>query len=269
MIGIFDSGLGGLTVFKHVRALLPEAGVLYLADQAHVPYGERSPDELQSLLAANLRFLEEAGVHAVAAGCNTSCAIARRFGWPRTRVPVFDIIAAAAESAALSGMRHFGVVATSATVRSGAYGDAIRTLVPDAIVVEVSAPALVPLVESGRSESREAYAAVRAALAQFTEMPQAVIYGCTHYPLLDAAFAAILDRGVIRLDPARAQADRVVASLMAHGREAGGGASFRTTGDAAAFREQLKVFAGKDGEYEDVERVELRGIKLAECAEPV
>ena len=132
-----------MTVLRQVRALLPLEDIVYFADQAHVPYGERSVEELQSFLRHNLAFLDERGADAIVMGCNTSCAIAMRFGWPDSRARVLDLIDAAAEVVAVSGARRVGIIATNATANSGAYAEALRRRAPEVEVQEVGAPALV------------------------------------------------------------------------------------------------------------------------------
>ena len=194
-----------------MRARLPTQDIVYLADQRHAPYGDRTHAELRGLLAANIASLEEAGVDAIVMGCNTSCSIAACYGWPEHRVPVLDLIAAAAEAVARSGAKRIAVLATTATAGSGAYGDAIRRLVPQARVEEVAAPALVPLVEAGKLDGEEPRAAVAAACAYFAAPFDAIVLACTHYPLLDAHFAAVLGQRSARIDPAVAQSERTAA----------------------------------------------------------
>ncbi|MGA8841466.1 MAG: aspartate/glutamate racemase family protein, partial [Candidatus Aquilonibacter sp.] len=150
MIGLFDSGLGGLTVIRRVRERLPDVDLLYYADQAHVPYGGRAPDDLLALLQNNLAWLDERGVEAIVMACNTSCAIADVYGWPTTRAEVLDLLDSATIALQRSGARRIGVVATDATVRSGAYGRRIRNAIHESEVWEVPAPELVPLVEAGQ-----------------------------------------------------------------------------------------------------------------------
>jgi glutamate racemase len=213
MIGIFDSGLGGLTVVRRVRERLPKTDVLFYADQAHVPYGDRSPDDLLGLLRHNLSWIDERGVDAIVMGCNTSCAIADVYGWPKMTTPILDLIDSAATAVQRLGSMRIGVVATAATARSGAYGRRIRSIVPDAAVHEVAAPALVPLVEAGSIEGEEPRRAVAEVCAQLPRDVEAVILACTHYPILDAHFAAVLGDAVLRIDPAIEQAERVAAIL--------------------------------------------------------
>lgn len=265
MLGIFDSGLGGLTVLRRVRVLLPFEDLVYFADQKHVPYGDRSTTELRGLLASNVAYLGAQGVDAIVMGCNTSCAIAARFGWPPSPVPILDLIDAAADAVSASGARRVGVLATSATARSGAYGDAIRARDQRAIVREVAAPALVPLVESGIVSGPVALAAVAAACAELGAGLDAVVLACTHYPLLDAVFAQVLGTSVLRIDPAKRQAER--ASVWARKtsppglRRRPGSARYITNGALPAFRAAVDAFAGApvDGDAVEAQRGERVG----------
>src|SRR5438270_7370410 len=96
MLGLFDSGLGGLTVLRRVRELLPSSDLIFFADQAHVPYGDRSAAELADLLTQNVTFLNARGAELIVMACNTSCATASEFGWPASRAPIVDLIESAA-----------------------------------------------------------------------------------------------------------------------------------------------------------------------------
>ena len=242
-IGVYDSGLGGLTVLAALRAAGIAEHVTYFADQAHVPYGDKSDAELQILLRDNLAWLEANGVDVVAMGCNTSCAVAGRVGWPAASfaAPIQDLIRNGARAFAGAPYRHVAVVATAATVRSGAYGDAIRALAPNVIVDEIAAPALVPLVEAGASESAEARAAVAEIVARFAPGVEALVYGCTHYPLLDAHFAACAP-GIARIDPALEQARAVLALGVRTG--TGGTTRYVTNGDPVAFETNIRRWTG-------------------------
>lgn len=210
MLGLFDSGLGGLTVVRRVRELLPEHDLLFFADQAHVPYGDRTPEDLLRLLHQNVGWLDSRGVDAIVMACNTSCAMGEKFGWPQTRASVLDLIESAALAVERSGFTRIGVVATAATARSGAYGRKIRARVPHAAVYEVGAPELVPLVEAGNIHGAAPRAAVERACAQLPSDLDAVLLACTHFPILDAHFAAVLGGGIVRIDPALVQAERTL-----------------------------------------------------------
>lgn len=245
MLGLFDSGLGGFTVLRPLRALLPKHDFIYLGDQAHVPYGDRSAEELFGFLRHNLDYLNEAGAGVIVVACNTSCAVAARRGWPESEAPILDLISTAADAVVASGARRIGVIATAATARSGAYGDAIRARAPEAIVEEVAAPALVPLVEAGRTQGAPVRAAVRDACEPFSRDLDVVVYGCSHYPVLDAHFEAVLGGSIGRLDPAIAQAEAAAGAAAALGIEPGAGvARFATTGDPRAFAVAIRALLG-------------------------
>lgn len=244
MLGIFDSGLGGLTVVAPLRAVLPKHDILFFADQAHVPYGDRAPDDLLRLLAGNLHWLQRAGCAAIVMGCNTSCAVAAQHGWPDAGVPVLDLIDSAAGAIQADGFTRVGVIATAATVRSGAYARAIMARVPQARVSEIAAPALVPLVERGEFGA-PARAAVAAACAQLPDDVEAVVLGCTHYPLLDEHFAAALGN-VARVDPAAAQAARA-AELVQRAGIPPGSARLEcvTSGELEPFERRVAAIIGE------------------------
>ena len=245
MLGLFDSGLGGLTVVRRVRELLPAHDLLFFADQAHVPYGDRTPEDLLRLLHHNLAWLDSRGVDAIVMACNTSCAMAERFGWPQTHAPVLDLIESAALAVERSGFTRVGVVATAATASSGAYGRKIRARVPHAAVYETAAPELVPLVEAGKLEGSEARAAVERACASLPADLDAVLLACTHFPILDAHFAAVLGSGVVRIDPALVQAERTFALVTELGLAPGTGRlECASNGDPQRFGAGLEHLIG-------------------------
>jgi glutamate racemase len=228
-----------------VRARLPHEDLVYLADQAHVPYGDRDDDDLVRLLGVDIAFLEAAGVEAIVMGCNTSCAVASRRGWPPASVPIFDLIEAAGRQVVASGAARVGVIATAATARSGAYGRSLRALEPSLHVQEVAAPKLVPLVESGLLHGPVARAAVEEALAPFSKPLDALVLACTHYPLLDAEFAAILGPSIARIDPADAQADSAERFARERGSFGGTGRTrFLTTGPVEPYRIAIEAILG-------------------------
>ncbi|HEV8020849.1 MAG TPA: aspartate/glutamate racemase family protein [Candidatus Lustribacter sp.] len=242
MIGVYDSGLGGLTVLAALRAAGIDDDVVYFADQAHAPYGERTDADLHALMTANLGWLQAHGADLVVMGCNTSCAVAGRLGWPPLAfpLPIQDLIVNGARAFAGATFRRVAVVATPATVRSHAYSVAIGAVAPNVEVVEIAAPLLVPLVEAGESESERARAAVRDVVAAFPPGVDALVYGCTHYPLLEAHFAAALPAAV-RIDPAREQARAVRALRLPPG---GGTTLYVTNGDVARFESNVRKWTG-------------------------
>ena len=245
MLGLYDSGLGGLTVLAALRAAGIDQDVVYFADQAHLPYGDKTDAQIQGYLRENLALLAAQGVDAVVAACNTSCAIASRFGWPPASVPVLDMIATAGAAFAGTLYRRVGVVATVATIRSGAYERAIRASAPHVEVIGVAAPALVPLVEGGNTESEAARDAVAEAVGQLPRDLDALVYGCTHYPLLDRWFAAALAPDIARIDPAVAQAAAAKRLIAERGLAPGSSTTtYYTNGDPVGFEAAVRRWTG-------------------------
>lgn len=202
-IGIFDSGLGGLTVAGELLRRLPNESIVYFADTAHVPYGERPLLEIQDFALGITRFLIERGAKVVVMACNMSSAAAldcARQAFPD--VPILGVIGPGSRAAVRTGSRAIGVLATTGTARSGAYGRMIRRLEPDALVWEQPCPPFVPLVEAGLAGSEEAEAAVREHVEPLLSRgADTLILGCTHYPFLRPAIARAAPEAVI-IDPA-------------------------------------------------------------------
>lgn len=245
MLGVFDSGLGGLTVLRRLRELLPKHDLLYFADQANLPYGDRTPGELLALTEANLRRLNEAGAKAIIMACNTSCATASEFGWPPSDAPILDLIESAAIAIRDGRYSNVGVIATAATARSGAYALAIGEESPGTHVTEIAAPALVPLVEAGKLSGPEPRAQVAAVCAKLPPQVEAVVLACTHYPLLEAHFRAVLAPGVSIIDPAQRHAQRAAALVEELAISPGTGATLCvTSGNLEQFRRNLESLIG-------------------------
>ncbi len=202
-IGVFDSGLGGLTVAREILRRLPNESIIYFADTLHVPYGERPLKEIESFAVAISQFLISRGAKAIVMACNMSSAVgleASRRAFPD--VPMLGMISAGSRAVVATGAKNIGVLATTGTTKSGAYGKAIRTLAPQAVVWEQACPAFVPLIESGKAESEEAGKVVRQYIEPLlTSGTQAMVLGCTHYPFLRLAIERVA-QGVTVVDPA-------------------------------------------------------------------
>jgi glutamate racemase len=187
-IGVFDSGVGGLTVVRAVRERLPVEHILYLGDTARLPYGSKSPETVQRYSLACARFLVDRGVKLVLIACNTASAHALVALQAALPVPVLGAIAPGASSAhAVSKTRHVGVIGTLGTIRSGAYTQALRALSPEIVVSGQACPLLVPLAEEGWTEDDIAFAIARRYLGELAATDAAIdtlVLGCTHYPLL-------------------------------------------------------------------------------------
>jgi glutamate racemase len=187
-IGVFDSGVGGLTVVRALRSALPERDIIYLGDTARVPYGTKSARTVERYSVGCQRFLLDHAVGLVLVACNTASATALPALAAESPVPVIGVVEPGAQSAlAASRNRHIGVIGTLGTIGSGAYPRAIRALAPTAVVTAVACPLLVPLAEEGWTNDEIARAVARRYLARlFAEDREidTLVLGCTHYPLL-------------------------------------------------------------------------------------
>ncbi len=264
-IGLYDSGLGGLTVVREFLRQLPGEAFLYLGDTARLPYGGRSADELVTFNREIVAYLASEGAKAILVACNTSCATALDAVRAESPVPVVGLIDAGARQAARHG-RRVAVLATEATIRSGAYVRALEAQ-DDAIeVVPLACPHLVPAIESGIWEGSEAEAIVRAELAPVAGLDlDAVILGCTHFPLLARAIQGVLGPRVALVDPA-VEAVRELAGLLAGAGQLADGSGeaahdFIVTGDPESFAAQASLLLGQD--VGQVSRVFLQTLELA------
>ncbi len=201
-IGVFDSGVGGLTVLNAIHQLLPYESVLYFGDTARVPYGTRSSAEIIQFVREIVPWMQQEQVKLVVMACNTSSALALHQVQGEFAVPLLGMIEPAAQAAVMSGQR-IGVIATPATAASHAYKTAINGLDPAAQVWEVGCPAFVPLIEQNRIHEAETQSVARTYLAPLLQKGiDTLVYGCTHYPLLDPVIRDLLPPTVRRIDPA-------------------------------------------------------------------
>lgn len=216
-IGVFDSGVGGLTVVRALRQHLPGEAILYLGDTARLPYGTKSAATVRQYTRRNLEFLERRGVKAVVVACNTASALALD-GDFRAGVPVWGVVEPGAERAAKISRGRVGVIATESTVRSDAYGLALRRYNPALEVFTVACPLFVPLVEEGWQEDPVAETIARRYLEPLAnERIDTLVLGCTHYPLLEPVIRRILGPGVELVDSAASTAASTARGLAAAG----------------------------------------------------
>lgn len=204
-IGVFDSGIGGLTVVKALRDLLPEEQIMYLGDTARVPYGSRSPTTVErySLEIANMLMERDAKVMVVA--CNTVSSVALPMLEKKLPVPVIGVIGPGAEAAIHeTKTNHIGVIGTRATIRSGAYERTIKSLSPAAQVTSRACPLLVPLIEEGLLNDPVTDQMIARYLdPMLKDGIDTLVLGCTHYPLLSDAMRRYLHDKVCLVDSAR------------------------------------------------------------------
>ena len=215
-IGVFDSGVGGLTVAAALRRRLPSRPIVYLGDTARLPYGTKSAQTVRRYTERNVRFLVERGVSQVVVACNSASALALdEDGAPLFEVggdvPVVGVVGPGAATAARVARRRVGLVATEATVSSGAYERALRRLREDVEVHARACALLVPLVEEGWLDDPVTEQVVRRYVEPLLEAEvDTVILGCTHYPLLRPVFAEVLGAAVQLVDSAEAVAEVLV-----------------------------------------------------------
>jgi glutamate racemase len=212
-IGVFDSGVGGLTVVSALRRRLPQESILYLGDTARLPYGSKSPDTVTRYTRRNIEFLTGRGVKAVVIACNTASALALP-NLEMHAMPTWGVIEPGAVKAAQVSRGRVGVIATEATVRSDAYPRALRALRPDLEIVSQACPLFVPLVEEGWHDDSVTEEVARRYLRPLLEAGvDTLVLGCTHYPLLVPVIQRVAGPDVTLVDSAEAVAEMVAAGL--------------------------------------------------------
>ncbi|WP_229776205.1 glutamate racemase [Alicyclobacillus cellulosilyticus] len=261
-IGLFDSGIGGLTVFAAVRQELPAEQVVYLGDTARCPYGDRSPAEVVLYTRACLDYLYSLGVKALVVACNSATAAALPELKGRYEVPVIGVIQPGVRAAIqASGRKTIGVIGTTMTIASGAYQREIQARLPEAKVVAVACPAFVPLVEQGVWDGPLAEDVVRRSLAPLLAEPvDALILGCTHYPLLGAVIQRVMGPQVVLISSAAETAREVRDVLHKAGRAAKDRVPrhlFLTTGEPAMLARALVEWVGLPAAQAVVHQVRL------------
>lgn len=215
-IGIFDSGVGGLTVYRALHERLPTERYVYLGDTARVPYGTKSLSTVERYAIENARFLVSRGVKLLVVACNTASALAVPAIRAAVQVPVVGMIGAGARAAVreAEGGGSVGVIATESTVKSGAYSKAIRALAPEAEVYERACPLFVALAEEGWAETEVARMVAEEYLAELRGRHiAALVMGCTHYPILRRLIQGTIGEGVRLIDSGEAAAEAVEALI--------------------------------------------------------
>ncbi len=250
-IGIFDSGIGGLTVARAIYERLPHESTIYFGDTARVPYGPKSPDTVRRYSLEILHWLLGQGVKAVVIACNTSTAHALDALQTASPVPVIGVIEPGAR-AAVAALRRgpIGVIGTAGTIASNAYARAIQAVRPGTAVEQRACPLFVPLVEEGWFDhpAAELVAAEYLAPLQRAKV-DVMVLGCTHYPLLKPLLQRVMGDGIQLIDSGEETAATVVGALRASGLDAPAGAvpqhRFVVSDDEARFRQVGARFIGE------------------------
>lgn len=215
-IGIFDSGVGGLTVLKEIVRALPQEDTIYLGDTARVPYGTKSPETVVRYAHQIAEFLVNRDIKLLVVACNTASAVALDSLKEAFPIPVVGVIEPGARRAtAVTKTGNIAVIGTEGTVKSSAYTKAIKRLAPEVQVVTRACPLFVPLAEEGWVDNEVARLTARTYLAGLREEGvDTLVLGCTHYPLLKGVIEEVMGSGVVLVDSAEETA-RTVAGILA------------------------------------------------------
>ena len=222
-IGVFDSGVGGLTVLKAIRERLPTESTIYVADLLHFPYGPRYQDEVRGFAIDIIRYLETRDVKLVVIACNTATAAALNHAREMFEVPIVGVISPGAQAAVEATKNNrIGVISTEGTMRSQEYLHAIKEIDPMVGVYQKACPELVDIVESGEADSKHAEQVLQRDLAEIVQLgADTLVLGCTHYPLLKPAISRLYPGAFQLIDSATTTADKVERHLD-HSRLRGG-----------------------------------------------
>jgi glutamate racemase len=249
-IGVFDSGIGGLTVLHQIIEVLPHENTVYLGDTARAPYGTKSTETVLRYSYENCDFLIEKGVKLVVVACNTSTAIALSQLKDRLPVPVVGVIEPGVRAAVKSTKnKKVGVIGTEATIHSGAYTHALKAVDPSIEVYSRACPLFVPLVEEGWTDNEVVEMTAKAYLAGFKQSGiDTLILGCTHYPLLKKAIRKFMGQTVRLVDSAEETAkevESVLKKISLMRRNGKGGHSFFVTDAPDRFIKVGRRFLGE------------------------
>jgi glutamate racemase len=220
-IGVFDSGMGGLTVVREMISQLPRESIIYFGDTARVPYGPKSPDTVLRYSREIASYLKGEGIKALVVACNTATAHALPALREEFDMPIVGVIEPGARAAvAATRTKRVGVIGTAGTIKSGAYDKEIRKLLPDVHVTAQACALFVPLVEEGWTDSEPTRAIARNYLAPLVSADvDTLVLGCTHYPLMKTVIGNVVGRQVRLIDSAHETARETAEVLMANGLE--------------------------------------------------
>jgi glutamate racemase len=220
-IGVFDSGMGGLTVVREMMSQLPNESIIYFGDTARVPYGPKSPDTVLRYSREITSYLRDQGIKALVVACNTATAHALPALREEYDLPIVGVIEPGARAAAAATVsKHVGVIGTAGTIKSRAYEKEIKKLLPDAQITAQACALFVPLVEEGWVDTEPTRAIARNYLAPLvTAEIDTLVLGCTHYPLMKTVIGNVVGRQVRLIDSAYETAREAGELLRANGLE--------------------------------------------------
>lgn len=247
-IGVFDSGIGGLTVFKALRALMPEEDMIYFGDTAHLPYGSKSKASIVQFSVEIARFLCRQKIKALVVACNTSSAVAFPEIKKAVSVPVEGVIVPGARASARMGALRIGVIGTEGTIRSQAYAKEIKGFSPKARVFQTACPLFVPLVEEGwwNYDVTEEVARIYLKPLQKARVDSLVL-GCTHYPVIKSVISRVMGKNVSLIDSGEETAkefEKILESRNLRKKKGRGWSRFYVSDDPGRFLRLSQRFLG-------------------------
>lgn len=263
-VGVFDSGLGGLTCVAELIKLMPNENIVYFGDTARIPYGTRSNETILEYARQDINFIKQANVKMIIAACGTVSSIVGKNKDFAGDVPFTGVVIPAVQAAcAATRNGRIGVIGTPATIRSGAYGKAIRTIKTDAAVIGNACPLFVPMVESGITDKNDTV--VKSMVERYLtpikkEGADVLILGCTHYPHLREAISEFMGDDVTLISSGAQAAKYALNTLtgqnMLSSRTGAGRVTYYTSDSPELFRENAEIFFG--GEISgEVKRVSI------------
>ena len=259
-VGVFDSGIGGLTVVKRIASVLPNESIVYFGDTARVPYGSKSNETVIEYAIQNAKLLMQKGVKAIVVACNTASSVALPELRKRFPVPIIEMIAPGAGLAIkLTKNKRVGVIGTRATISNKAYSQKLHTLLHDVTVFEKACPLFVPLVEEGWHDHPATEAIAHEYLDELLKTDiDTLILGCTHYPVLQKVISKVLGDHIQLIDSGVAAAEVVREELFIHNlltnSNAMGRMDFFVSDIPSTFKQIAELFLGQ--EIKEVRKIE-------------
>lgn len=260
-IGVFDSGIGGLTVLKEIMNVLPYEDVVYFGDTARVPYGSRSKETVIKYTKQSINFLKSKGVKAVVIACNTATARSLEVVENLYDIPVIGVINAGVRTAIENTLNQkIGVIGTEGTISSNEYEFQIKKLRPKAHIISKACPLFVPIVEEGWTETQVAFLTAQKYLQEVKDNSvDSLVLGCTHYPLLKNTIQKVMGSKVFLVNPARETAKELKETLrnldLDNKIHRKGCYSYFVSDDPQKFKKVGERFM--ETEIEDIELVEI------------
>jgi glutamate racemase len=265
-VGVFDSGIGGLTVVKRITSVLPMENIIYFGDTARVPYGSKSNSTVIEYSLQNAKFLIGKNVKAIVVACNTASSIAMEELRKQFDVPIIGMIEPGTRHAvSTTKNKRVGVIGTRATISNKAYSKEIKKLDAEVEIMEKACPLFVPLAEEGWTKHKATYAAAEDYLKELREFEiDTLVLGCTHYPILADVISEVMGNGVTLIDSGVASAvavkrelDRIDLNTNSH---SPGNQTFYVSDIPLKFKEIAELFLGKP--ITDVYKVELETLSV-------